>query len=132
MRDETCVEKYGSLFSPELKEIFKEYNLSVPHILDFLEDDNIVCDNKECKHHVFHASMEFSSNNIEETVRTETDWVKECHGCMCLISHPLTCQEIADAMGVTKQAVNKTEAAALAKLQQRFKLGGDDEISKRF
>ena len=131
MGDESCAEKYSYLFSPTLLYVFRENKLTIPHILDFLEDDDIVCDDLDCKHHVFSGCMEFGSSNTGEVIRTETEWVKQCHGCMCLLDllpGSLTLQEIADAMGVSKEAIRKTESAALTRLYKRFKLGGDDEI----
>lgn len=133
MGQESCAVKYSNLFSPELKEIFKENNLSIPHILEFLESEDVMCDDTECSHHVFYG-MDFEANNIDTPEKVDAPWVKQCHRCMCLLSlvdEPITLQQLAEAMGVTKQAILKHESAALVKLQKRFKYEGGDEIARR-
>jgi len=133
MGKESCAVTYSALFSPELKEIFRENGLSIPYILEFLEADDVMCEDTECSHHVFYG-MEFEANNIDIPVKADVPWVKQCHRCMCLlslVSEPITLQQVADAMGVTKQAILKHESAALGKLQKRFKYEGGDAIVHR-
>lgn len=126
---ESCAEKYSSLFSPELKQIFTEHDLSIPYILEFLEDEPL-CDDTGCEHHVFHSCMEFGSSNTGEVIRKDVEWVKKCHRCMCLlplVDKDLTLQDIADAMGVTREGIRLQEAAGIRKLQKRYAgvMGGD-------
>ena len=134
MGQESCAVTYSNLFSPELKEIFRENKLNIPYILEFLESDDVMCEDTECTHHVFHKCMDFEANNIGITTKVDVPWVKKCHRCMCLlglVGELITLQDIADAMGVSKQAILKHESAALIKLKKRFMYGGDDEIRRR-
>jgi len=133
MGQESCAVTYSALFSPELKEIFRENNLSIPYILEFLESDDVMCEDTECSHHVFYG-MDFMANNIDTPERVDVPWIKQCRRCMCLLSlvdEPITLQQLADAMGVTKETIWKCESAALGKLQKRFKYEGGDVISRR-
>ena len=131
MGQESCAVTYSNLFSPELKEIFRENKLSIPYILEFLESDDVMCEDTECTHHVFHKCMDFEANNIGTPTKVDVPWVKECHRCMCLlglVGELITLQDIADANGVTKQAILRHESAALDKLQRRFKNKSDGEF----
>jgi len=131
---ESCASLYSSLFSPELKRIFRENNLMIPYILEFLESDDVVCEDNTCIHHVFNECMEFGSTNTGDVVRVETDWVKQCHGCMCLmdlVDHNLSLQDIADAMGVSREAIRKHEFSASSKIRGKFSYKGGDEIVRR-
>jgi len=126
---ESCHEKYKSYFSPELKEIFIENSLTLPYILEFAEEQ---CDDTTCKHHIFYANEDgqrrYGENgtlSVNPDKQQDVPFVKQCHGCMCLLNlieilpSPI---DIANAFGLNRKGVGKHLNSALRKVRKKLQI----------
>ena len=119
---ESCASKYGSYFTPKLKDIFREAGWSIPYILELIDEP---CEDRECSHHVFNTAKEIRNLKLSKYEPVDMPWTLQCRRCMCLLNlipGYLSSTEIADVFGVTRQAVNLIEHSAIKKIQKRLKL----------
>lgn len=128
---ESCAEKYSHYFSPGLKKIFKDNEAPIPFILEVLEED---CLDTTCSHHALYLRGLLRDPEAAAKKAVETEWVKRCHGCMCLLSlvpeQSITMGNIAGALGVSRNFINLIEQNALKvmrfRIEKRFAEKGGD------
>jgi len=126
---ESCHEKYRSYFSPELKEAFIENGLSLPYILEFAEEQ---CDDRSCKYHLFYVREDGKRQYGKDGVllvnldkQQEVPFVKQCHGCMCLlglITDLPSPEDIANAFGLNRRGVSWHLNNALKKARSELQI----------
>ena len=136
---ESCCQRYSHYFSPTLKEIFGEAELSIPYILEFIDEQ---CNDTECSHHIFHIIKEFRSiGGSEDQQRTGKDlpWVLQCHGCACLLglveldNSTLSYPAMGAALGLDHRSLDRAGKSGIERIQDACNIepGGETGINER-
>ncbi len=128
MRYESCYEKYRSYFSKELVEAFAENGLTFQHILEYADDQ---CEDRSCHHHLFwtyEGNRKYGTHGslpVNPSKQQDVPFVKQCHGCMCLlglITDLPSPEDIANAFGINRQGVRWHLNNALKKVRSELQI----------
>lgn len=120
---ESCKDRYGRMFSPELKRLFREHDKPIPFILEILDT---VCTNRSCSHNIFWKGITWgdTSQNLHPEP-TQQPWTLRCRNCMCLLEldDGASFADIGKTFGIKRQSVYKFSEKGISKLREL--IGGD-------
>jgi len=80
---------------------------------------DLYCTNFKCPHNLFWEELSLDGDKIQMTGKA-----LEIRNCCCLIMHPWTPEEISEAWGITKEALNRSEEEAFRKLARKVRTNG--------